>query len=103
MDIVTYLNTAKPLQVFEKYSGRKVNDYENLLIDVLLFHYQLQPCVVNVLLSFVLLKQGGKLPRPYVEKIASHWSQANIFTVNEAMEMAKKDYSHISRNKVKSI
>jgi replication initiation and membrane attachment protein len=103
MDIITYFNTEKPLQVFEKYSGRKVNDYENLLIDVLLFHYQLQPCVVNVLVSLVLLKQGGKFPRPYVEKIASHWSQKNVFTVKEAIEMSKKNYSHISRNKIKSI
>ncbi|GIN74800.1 hypothetical protein J14TS2_52750 [Bacillus sp. J14TS2] len=45
--------------------------------------------VMNVLVHYVFLKDNMKLSRPYLQKIASHWSDANLKTAEEAMTFAK--------------
>src|SRR5699024_12852544 len=46
---------------------------------------------MNVLIHYVLLQTNTKLSKPYLEKIASHWSRAQVKTAKEAMEFAKKE------------
>lgn len=46
--------------------------------------------VINVLLSYVLIKNDMKLSRPYIIKIARHWRDEKVKTVREAIELAKK-------------
>src|SRR5699024_84863 len=45
--------------------------------------------VMNVLIHYVLLQSNMQLSRAYLEKIASHWSRANLSSAKEAMEFAK--------------
>src|SRR5690606_6173214 len=46
--------------------------------------------VMNVLIHYALLQTDNKLSRPYIEKIASHWSRAKLKTAREAIEFARK-------------
>ncbi len=46
--------------------------------------------VMNVLIHYALLQTDNKLSRPYIEKIASHWSRAKLKTAREAIEFATK-------------
>src|SRR5699024_1431568 len=47
--------------------------------------------VMNVLIHYVLLQSKMKLSKAYLEKIASHWSRANLKTAKEAMAFAKRE------------
>src|SRR5699024_7593759 len=41
--------------------------------------------VMNVLITYVMHQTNNQLSRPYLEKIASHWSRMNFKTAKEAM------------------
>lgn len=41
--------------------------------------------VMNVLITYVMHQTNNQLSRPYLEKIASHWSRMNFKTAQEAM------------------
>lgn len=41
--------------------------------------------VMNVLITYVMHQTNNQLARPYLEKIASHWSRMNFKTAKEAM------------------
>ena len=57
----------------------------------------LQPAVVNVLVDYVLKKNNNKLNKDFVEAIASQWKRCKIETVQEAMELAKKENSKYNK------
>ncbi|MFY4774641.1 replication initiation and membrane attachment family protein [Metabacillus sp. RGM 3146] len=61
------------------------------IIEDVMFQQKLYPGVVNVLIYYVMLKTDMKLSKGYVQKIAGHWARKNIKTVDEAMELAKKE------------
>jgi len=42
--------------------------------------------VMNVLVTYVMHQTNNQLARPYLEKIASHWSRMNFKTAKEAMD-----------------
>src|SRR5690625_6878668 len=46
---------------------------------------------MNLLIHYVLLQSNIKLSKGYLDKIASHWSRANLKNAREAMEFAKKE------------
>ncbi len=56
------------------------------LIDDLKIISKLNDGVINVLLDYVLIKQNGKLNRPYVMKIASSLFEQDINTTEKAMD-----------------
>lgn len=66
------------------------------IIEDLLRKQKLPPGVVNVLISYVLKINNQKFTRKYVEAIAAQWSRLHIETVEEAMEVARKEHK---RNK----
>lgn len=66
---------------------RDIKLLEDLIID-----YKLKPGVVNVLIDYVLRTNDNKLNRSLVETIAGQWSRKNIETVEEAMEIARKNH-----------
>ena len=61
------------------------------LLETLLVDLNLQPAVVNVLIDYVLKKNNNKLNQAFVETIAGQWKRCNVETVQEAMELAKKE------------
>ncbi|WP_040037612.1 replication initiation and membrane attachment family protein [Bacillus thermotolerans] len=100
--LVHYLETTSPLQLLIDISGSKPSKADLQVVEGVLFQNKLPAGVVNVLLQYVMLKTDMKLTKSYVEKIASHWSRKKIKTVQEAMELAKKEhrqYSEWANNK----
>jgi replication initiation and membrane attachment protein len=88
------LENISPFELLAHYQGgAAVPKSEMNLIQSLLTHYQLPSPVVNVLLDYVMLKCDRKLPKAYVEKIASHWKRLNIQTSKQAREQALKEHT----------
>ena len=95
-------NIAKMIYTFEtvnpkdflksKHNGAEPTKRDISLLETLLIDSKLQPGVVNVLIDYVLKTNDNKLNRNLVETIAGDWSRKKIETVEEAMELAKKNY-----------
>ena len=67
------------------------------LIEDLMIDYKLSAGVVNVLIDYVLKTNDNKLSRNLVETIAGQWSRNKIETVEEAMDIAKKNHKSIKK------
>ena len=61
------------------------------LLETLLLDYELNPGVVNVLIDYVLKINDNKLTKNFVLTIASQWKRSNIKTVEEAINICKKE------------
>ena len=95
-------NIAKMIYTFETVSPydflrSKCGDAEPVKRDVklledLLIDHKLKPGVVNVLVDYVLKTNDNKLTRSLVETIAGQWERKKIETVEDAMEIAKKNH-----------
>ncbi|SDH74998.1 replication initiation and membrane attachment family protein [Alteribacillus bidgolensis] len=91
--MILFYEQTSPLAFLESISdGAKVPLSDVKLVESLIFDYQLQPGVVNVLIDYVLKTNNMKLNQNLVQKIAGHWSRKHIQTVKEAMDLAKKEY-----------
>ena len=80
-----------------KHNGAEPTKRDIKLLEDLIVDYKLKPGVVNVLVDYVLKTYDKKLTRQRVETIAGEWSRNKIETVEEAMEIARKN--HKSMNK----
>lgn len=67
------------------------------LVEDLMIDYKLNAGVVNVLIDYVLKTNDNKLNRSFVETIAGQWSRSKIETVEEAMEIAKKNHKSMKK------
>jgi replication initiation and membrane attachment protein len=87
-----YFETVSPRQFLIDVSGGSEPSKSDLqIVEDVMFHQQLPPAVVNVLIHFVLIKTDMRLTKSYVEKIASHWSRKGVKTVDEAFSLALKE------------
>ncbi|GGE17582.1 replication initiation and membrane attachment protein [Marinithermofilum abyssi] len=86
------LAQVSPLELLSRFqNGRQIPKADMELIEDLIHQYGLPHGVINVLLEYVLYSYDYKLPRPLVEKIAGHWARKNVQTVEQALEMARKE------------
>lgn len=69
------------------------------LVEDLIIDYKLKPGVVNVLIDYVLRTNDNKLTKSLVETIAGQWMRKKIETVEEAMEIARKNHRLITSGK----
>ena len=102
-------NIAKMIYTFEtvspydflksKHNGAEPVKRDILLLENLLIDNKLKPGVVNVLIDYVLKTNDNKLNTKLVETIAGQWSRKKIETVEEAMEIAKKNHKMNNKNK----
>lgn len=91
-ELKQYFEKVSPRQFLMDISGGGEPSKSDLqIVEDIMFHQNLSPAVVNVLIHYVLIKTDMKLTKSYVEKIASHWSRKGIKTVNDAMELAIKE------------
>ena len=67
------------------------------LVEDLMIDYKLNAGVVNVLIDYVLKTNDNKLNRSLVETIAGQWSRNKIETVEEAMDIAKKNHKSVKK------
>lgn len=88
-ELVAHLESISPKQLLEDLSGGNHASEQDLkMIREIMIKQGLAAPVMNVLIHFTMLKTNMMLSRPYMERIASHWSRAQLKTAKEAMEFA---------------
>jgi len=98
--LIARLQTISPKELLEDLSsGKQASEQDMKLIRDVMTEQGLPTPVMNVLIHFVLLQTNMKLSKAYLEKIASHWSRANLTTAKEAMQFAKKEVHSLQKNK----
>ncbi|MBQ2873308.1 MAG: DnaD domain protein [Bacilli bacterium] len=80
-----------------KHNGAEPMKRDIKLLEDLIIDYKLKPGVVNVLIDYVLKTNDNKLNRSLIETIAGQWVRNKIETVEDAMEIAKKNHKQISK------
>lgn len=80
-----------------KHNGAEPTKRDMKLVEDLMLDYKLNAGVINVLIDYVLKTNDNKLESKLVETIAGHWSRKKIETVEEAMEIAKKNHKSPSK------
>ena len=76
-----------------KNNGAEPTARDLKLAEDLIIKYGLKCGVVNVLIDYILKTQNNKLNRAYAETIAGQWQRSKIETVDEAMQLAEKEYN----------
>lgn len=89
--IYTFETTTPYEFLIGKNKGIKPNKTDLKLIETLIVDYGLTHGVVNVLIDYVLRINNNKLTKNFVEAIATQWKRSNIKTVEDAMELCKKE------------
>lgn len=88
-ELIARLETISPKQLLEDLSGGNHASEQDLkMISEIMVKQGLPAPVMNVLIHFTMLKTNMMLSRPYMERVASHWSRAQLKTAKEAMEFA---------------
>lgn len=95
--IYTFENTSPYDFLKSKHNGAEPVKSDILLIEKLMIDHQLKAGVVNVLIDYILRTHDNKLNSSYVLKIAGEWSRKKIETVEEAMDIARKNYKAINK------
>ena len=91
--IIHMFETTSPYDfINSKYKTGNPTSSDLSIISYLLIDLNLKPGVVNVLVDYVLKINNNKLIKSFVEVIASQWSKSGIETVEQAMEIAEKEY-----------
>lgn len=90
--LIFELENMSPKQLLEDLSGgNQASGQDMKVIQEVMTSQGLPSPVMNVLIHYVLLQSNMKLSKAYLEKIASHWSRANLRTAKEAMAFALKE------------
>ncbi|MEN2765597.1 replication initiation and membrane attachment family protein [Ornithinibacillus xuwenensis] len=90
--LIRELENISPKQLLEDLSsGNHASEQDLKVIREIMTTQGLPSPVMNVLIHYVLLQSNMKLSKAYLEKIASHWSRANLKTAREAMMFAKQE------------
>ncbi|TQS76233.1 chromosome replication initiation protein [Ornithinibacillus gellani] len=90
--LIQQLEVISPRQLLaDLSSGNQASEQDMKVIREVMTSQGLPSPVMNVLIHYVLLQSNMKLSKAYLEKIASHWSRANLQTAKEAMEFAKME------------
>ena len=101
--IIYLFETISPGDFLRSKSGDKEPVKRDMkLLEDLIIDYGLKPGVVNVLIDYVLKTNNNKLNRSLVETIAGQWQRNKVETVEDAINLAKKEhkkYSKASGNK----
>lgn len=74
-----------------KYKGGTPTASDLKLLEYLMNEQKLSSGVVNILIDYVLKKNNNKLVKAYVEAIAAQWKRSGVETVQEAIELARKE------------
>ncbi len=84
-------------------SGNEPTRRDLKLVEDLLIDYKLKPGVVNVLLDYILNVNEKKLTRGLVETLAGEWQRLGIETVEEAMNIAEKEFKKRNKKSTKVV
>ncbi len=93
LQMIHLFETTSPYDfIASKYKTGTPSNSDLKLLSYLLIDLDLKPGVVNVLVDYVLRTNNNTLTKGYVDVIASQWKKSNIETVEDAMEIAEKEY-----------
>ncbi len=93
--IIYQFETTSPYDFLSsKYNGAKPTKTDLSLLEYLLIDLNLNPGVVNVLIDYVLKINNNKLTRSFVDTIAGQWKRSKIETVEDAMNIAFREYKN---------
>ena len=101
--IYTFETTSPYDFLTGKNKGVRPSKSDLALIENLMLDYDLTPGVVNVLIDYVLRINDNKLTKNYVLTIANQWKRSNIKTVEEAMNICKKENKAKNKERVRTI
>lgn len=98
MKMIKIFESTSPYDFLcSKYKTGAPSESDIKVISYLTLDLDLKPGVVNVLVDFVLKINNNKLTKRFVDTIASQWKKSNIETVEDAMNIAEKEY-HSKKN-----
>ena len=90
--------TISPYELLKsKNDGAEPTARDLKLAEDLIINYGLNQGVVNVLIDYMLKTNNNKLTRNLAETIAGQWSRNKVETVEEAMEIAKKNHKSLKK------
>ena len=105
--MIHLFETTSPYDfINSKYKTGNPTSSDLAIVSYLLIDLNLKPGVVNVLIDYVLKINNNKLIKSFVEVIAAQWSKSGIETVEDAMNIAEKEYKkkrNTSKKEVKKI
>ncbi len=91
--MIHMFETTSPYDfINSKYKTGNPTSSDLSIISYLLIDLNLKPGVVNVLIDYVLKINNNKLIKSFVEVIAAQWGKSGIETVEDAMNLAEKEY-----------
>lgn len=99
--IYTFETTSPYDFLVGKNKGVKPSKSDLQIVEMLLIDYKLNPGVVNVLIDYVLRINNNKLTKNFVEAIAGQWRRSKVETVEDAMNISKKEVS-LKKSKAKT-
>lgn len=101
--LIYQFETISPYEfLLSKNGGVRPSQSDLSIVSNLLVDLKMMPGVVNVLIDYVLRINDNKLTKSFVETIASQWIRSNIKTVEEAMNLAEKEYKKRKKEPVKT-
>lgn len=104
---IYYFETTSPYDfLYERNNNTVPSSRELKIIESLMVDLNLNPGVVNVLIDYVLRINDNKLVKSFIDSIASQWVRSKVETVEQAMNIAEKEYKQKSKiidKKVKKI
>ena len=99
--IYTFETTTPYDFLYSKYHGIEPTKADLKILEYLALELDMKPGVINVLIDYVLRINDNKLTKSFIDTIAGQWKRKNIETVEEAMDIAEKEYK--KRNKSKEV
>lgn len=101
--LIHELETMSPKQLLEDLSsGNHASEQDLKAVREVMTTQGIPTPVMNVLIHYVMLQTDMKLSRPYLEKIASHWSRKNLKTAKDAMDFAKQEKAKFNQKQKKT-
>ena len=101
--LIEHFETITPKQLLEDLSdGHQASEQDLKMIRDIMVQQGLPIPVMNVLIHFTMLKTNMMLSRPYMEKVASHWSRAQLKSAREAVEFALQQSKGSTQNRRQS-
>ena len=96
---IYYFETTSPHDfLYAKNNNTEPNIRELKIIENLMVELNMNPGVVNVLIDYVLRINDNKLVKSFIDTIASQWVRNKIETVEQAMNLAEKEYKSRKKN-----
>lgn len=90
--IYTFETTTPYDFLYSKYHGSEPTKSDLKILEYLAVDLNMKPGVINVLIDYVLRINDNKLTKSFIDTIAGQWKRKKIETVEEAMDIAEKEY-----------